>query len=356
MPLDPAAGAADHELLARLAVRTRAAAGDVDRALALARDLGTELPPPGVGETRSRWSALATLGAIDLTVARVAEPHLDALAILAEAGQSADATLRDSTWDDSTWGVYAAEGGAARLCAQPRAGLDPRHPDAWQLDGTKPWCSLAEVLDRALVTAWLDDDRRGLFAVSLRQPEVTVQPQPGTWVSHGLSSVRSTPTSYQSADATQVGAPGWYLERNGFAWGGIGVAAIWFGGAVGIARRLRRQATERDPDQIGWGHLGTVDAALYAARAVLLESAHDIDHGRADGQSGALLALRVRQVVADAVEATIRVADHALGPGPLAFEDEHATRVSDLRIYVRQHHAERDTAALGRASAGDRPW
>ena len=46
---------------------------------------------------------------------------------------------------------------------------------------------------------------------------------------------------------------------------------------------------------------------------------------------------------------TIRVADHALGPGPLAFEAEHATRVSDLRVYVRQHHAERDSAALGRA-------
>ena len=85
---------------------------------------------------------------------------------------------------------------------------------------------------------------------------------------------------------------------------------------------------------------------------MLLESADEIDRGRADGESGALLALRVRQVVADAVEATIRVADHALGPGPLAFEAEHATRVSDLRVYVRQHHAERDGAALGRALFG----
>ena len=42
-------------------------------------------------------------------------------------------------------------------------------------------------------------------------------------------------------------------------------------------------------------------------------------------------------------------------PDP-AFEDEHATRVSDLRVYVRQHHAERDTAALGRAAARDQPW
>ena len=351
--LAPDAGADCHDFVAQLATRTRTAAGDLDRALALARDLGAELAAPGVGQTRSRWSALATLGAIDLTVARVAEPHLDALAILAESGQP---ELADATLTGSTWGVYAAEGGTARLRAQPNPGLDPQAPNAWQLDGTKPWCSLAEVVDHALVTAWIDEDQRGLFAVSLRQPGVTAQAQPGTWVSHGLSSVRSTPTSYRSADATLVGAPGWYLQRDGFAWGGIGVAAIWFGGAVGIARRLRRQATEREPDQIGWAHLGAVDAALHAARSVLLESADEIDHGRANGPAGALLALRVRQVVADAVETTIRVADHALGPGPLAFEDEHATRVSDLRVYVRQHHAERDTAALGRAAARDQPW
>jgi hypothetical protein len=31
----------------------------------------------------------------------------------------------------------------------------------------------------------------------------------------------------------------------------------------------------------------------------------------------------------------------------------HAARVSDLTLYVRQHHAERDLAALGRLVAPD---
>ena len=93
--LAPEAGADCHDFVAELATRTRTAAGDLDRALALARELGAGLAAPGVGQTRSRWSALATLGAVDLTVARVAEPHLDALAILAESGQPelADAGL-----------------------------------------------------------------------------------------------------------------------------------------------------------------------------------------------------------------------------------------------------------------------
>jgi hypothetical protein len=48
---------------------------------------------------------------------------------------------------------------------------------------------------------------------------------------------------------------------------------------------------------------------------------------------------------------------HALGPAPLAQETEHARRVADLELYVRQHHAERDEAALGRKIiSGERPW
>jgi alkylation response protein AidB-like acyl-CoA dehydrogenase len=338
---------------APLGERARAAVGDLDAAVQLARELGAELPVPGAGRTRDRWAALAALGEVDLTVARVVEPHLDALAILAESGHP---DLTAAGEDGTSWGVYAAEGPAGRVRAHPAPGRDVRSVNAWKLDGTKPWCSLADVVDHALVTAWVDDDRRGLFAVPLGQPGVEVEP--AAWASHGLSHVRSVPTSFRAADATLLGSPGWYLERDGFAWGGIGVAAVWYGGASAVAGRLRRQALERELDQVGWLHLGTVDAALHAAGSVLRESADEIDAGRADGRQGALLALRVRQVVADAVETTIRVADHALGPAPLAFEPDHATRISDLRVYLRQHHAERDTAALGRAAlpAGISPW
>ena len=38
---------------------------------------------PGSGDTLALWELLATLGAADLTAARVVEPHLDAQAILA---------------------------------------------------------------------------------------------------------------------------------------------------------------------------------------------------------------------------------------------------------------------------------
>jgi hypothetical protein len=51
--------------------------------------------------------------------------------------------------------------------------------------------------------------------------------------------------------------------------------------------------------------------------------------------------------VAEAAESVLRHAAHTLGPGPLATEEEHAARVADLDLYLRQWHAERDQAALG---------
>ena len=64
----------------------REAAGDPQAALVLAGRFADALPLPGAGSTAQLWEGLARLGMIDLTVARAIEPHLDARAILAEAG------------------------------------------------------------------------------------------------------------------------------------------------------------------------------------------------------------------------------------------------------------------------------
>jgi alkylation response protein AidB-like acyl-CoA dehydrogenase len=325
--------------LRSLSGRARAARGDLEKALALAADLGGELPVPATGHTLRLWESLATLGAADLTVARVVEPHLDALAILAEAEHTGFAV-------GAVWGVFAAEGGE-RLRATPS---DERE---WTLTGTKLWCSLADRISHALVTAWVDDSRRGLFAVDLRHPGVQHQAGHAPWAARGLVQVRSTGLEFDQVEARPVGAPGWYLERPGFAWGGIGVAAVWYGGAVAVARRLREASTHREPDQIALAHLGAVDVALDRARAVLVEAASVVDGPLVSAEIAARLALRARQVVADTVEEVLLRAGHALGPGPLATEGEHAGRVSDLSLYVRQHHAERDAAALGRSVLSD---
>ena len=59
------------------------------------------------------------------------------------------------------------------------------------------------------------------------------------------------------------------------------------------------------------------------------------------------MAQRARQVVADTADEVIARVGHALGPAPLTGDEEHARRVADLTVYLRQHHAERDLARQG---------
>lgn len=302
---------------------------DVDAALDLARRLGGHLPHPGAGQTALRWRVLAEVAAADLTAARVLEAHTDALAILAEAGDAAAA---------GTWGVFAAEAPGARLDGDDGRG-------GWTVSGDKAWCSLAARLDHALVTAHVPGGRR-LFEVNLRHVSVRCAP-PSAWVARGLRNVPSGPVHFAGTPARPVGDTDWYLSRDGFAWGGIGVAACWFGGASALAAALLAKGRVGEPAEVLAMQLGRVDAVLHAAAATLLDAADRVDRGSAGGTAGELLALRVRAIVADAAEQTLTQVGHALGPAPMAFDEPYARRTADLGVYVRQHHGERDLASLG---------
>jgi alkylation response protein AidB-like acyl-CoA dehydrogenase len=302
----------------------------VPEALQLATSLADLRPFVGAGRTHDLWEALATLGSEDVGLVRAVEPHIDAITILTQAGRQFGPS--------DTFGVFAAEGPGVRLAASAAAGR-------WQLDGVKAWCSLASVLSHALVTAWVSDADRRLFLVDLRQPGVAVDDT--AWSARGLQEIPSGPVSFRAVAAEPVGEPGWYLQRRGFAWGGMSVAACWFGGAVGVGRRLLESARRRSSDDpLQLMHLGAVDARLAESRTVLADAASQLDGG--GSRSDDLLAQRVRATVARTCEEVLQQVGHALGPGPLATDPAHAKRVADLGLYIRQHHAERDDVSLGR--------
>ena len=313
-----------------------AAPSDVTAALRFATTAAADAVVPGGGATRDLWEALASLAAADLGVARAVEPHWDAVSILRQAGRETPA---------GAWGVFAAEGGPDPVLAS-RDG-----DDGWTLTGTKPWCSLAGRLDAALVTAADAAGTRRLFAVDLHWPGVAVEPE--AWAARGLVEVPSGPIRLDAVPAEPIGPDGWYLDRPGFAAGGIGVAACWFGGAVGIGRTVHAAAAAR-PDPFLLAHLGRIDQLLEDGRRALAAAADRVDAGAAGVR---VLAKRVRATIALGCEEILDRAAHALGPAPLALDAAHAKRVADLQLYVRQHHAERDLESLGRALAeGPAPW
>ena len=253
-----------------------------------------------------------------------------------------------------------------------------------QLSGSKPWCSLAQFVDHAVVTAHTQAGGRAAFAVDLRAAGVTCDvPE---WTSRGLREIPSGTVHFDRVPAVPLGGDGWYFRRPGFAWGGMGVAACWLGGAVALGRHfeaalLRGARSQREPDQVALAALGEVDRILastlqYLARAAdavdtTLQAGGDSDTEMPDGEAhteggvglnssavgGWSEALRVRGTVAAAVERVQLLVSQNLGPGPLAFDERYGKCMADLSLYVRQHHAMRDDAQLGALTLkGEHAW
>jgi hypothetical protein len=292
-----------------------------------------DLPLPGGGRTRERWGALAALAEEDLSVARLAEGHADALAILAEL----DA---DPPPPGSRWGVWAAQPPGPKVTASPAAG-------GWRLDGTKQYCSGARTLTHALVTAAAPDGTR-LFAVSTRD----LVPVPGTWPATGMAGSDTLDVDFTGIAAEPVGGPDAYTARPGFAHGGAGVAACWYGGARGVGHTLLASAAKRDIGPHALAHLGAVDVALHTARLALELAAAQIDADPQDREhDGWRRAQRLRALIEATATEVMERTGRALGAGPLTHNEAHSRRVADLTVYLRQHHAERDLAELGRLAA-----
>lgn len=298
-----------------------------------------QLAPPGSGQTAERWRRLAQLAEIDVSAARLAEAHADAVAILLELGGPLPGP-------DELWAVWAAESPDAVVTAHGAGGT-------MTLDGTKAWCSGAGLCTDALVTARLADGRRGLFALDLRASKV--QPLEHVWRNPGMADCDTRSVRFAGTTAVFVGGPDDYLNRPGFWFGAIGVAACWLGGARLVAAPLYARAARPSADDHLSAHLGAVDAALSAADAALAVAATHVDSDP-ENRSGLaeLTARRVRAIVETAVDEVLGRTDRALGPGPLCLDEQHARAVADLSVYVRQSHAERDLAVLGSIAARDR--
>lgn len=305
-------------------------AQDVITPATLREALDPALPLPGSGRTGERWHALMAVARRDLSLAKVVEPHHDATAIMAELGHAAPEP-------DSAWAVWASEPPSAVLTAVADA-------DGWTLSGRKAFCSGASLVSHALVTAAADDGPR-LFAVDMASSGVSTDPDAPAWSGPGMQRADTRTLLLERVPAVPVGGVGSYTQRPGFWLGGIGVAACWLGGAAGVADLLESSASRLGPHALA--HLGAVRARLMTTSLAMDAAARVVDDAMADVEEIERLALVLRASVADLVDDVIGRVGRASGPGPLVLDAEHARRVADLQVFVRQHHAERDLERLG---------
>jgi alkylation response protein AidB-like acyl-CoA dehydrogenase len=300
------------------------------------------LPPPGGGATWARFEALSKWAAQDLSLGRLVEGHVDAMGILAEAG------MRPAEVG-ATYGVWAARSSRGGTTARLEA-------DGWHLAGQKPFCSGSGLLQRALVTADTADGYR-LFDIDVAQQVVSAQPN--SWPAVGMADSHSETLDFGGPAIPlqgAVGGPGFYLERPGFWFGAIGVAACWYGGAVGLVEHLGCTLDPSSSDLV-LADFGRALASIEAMRHVLVDASEEIDADPTDTQGRSQFrAAVVRHAVH---HGSLQVLEHVAAAGgarPLCHDRNQGQRAADLYVYLAQHHGAQDARELGRIALAGGAW
>lgn len=283
-------------------------------------------PLPGSGHTALRHRFLYDLGREDLSLARLAEAHWDAVAILKEAG-------RDPL-PGAIYGVWAAEIPGKSLCLSNNL-----------ISGSKPFCSGAGLIDRALITVAQPIHR--LIEVDVC-PTSSITFDHSGWHTQAFAQTGTATANFHSHPVSTedfVGDEGFYLNRPGFWNGACGPACCWAGGAAGLVDWALKQ-TRSDPHTLA--HVGAMRASRWALEVLLEVAGNEIDADPRDKEAAQTRALMLRHLVEAQSTEILRRLARAYGPHPLAFEENVSHRYGELDLYLRQSHAERDLEMLAR--------
>jgi hypothetical protein len=297
----------------------------------LRASLDEPMPMPGGGETSARHRRLMEIGQEDLSLARLAEAHWDAVAILAEAGRIPESGALYAVW-------------ASELPNEPLT-LEGRG-NSYAINGKKLFCSGAGLVDRALVT--IGQPRQHLIDVDLKTSGDSIRFDDSNWKTNAFQEIRTSMATFVATPVSEndfIGDPSWYLTRIGFWHGACGPAACWAGGAAGLVDWALRQKRD-DPHTLA--HLAAMHSSVWALKAYLHCAGMEIDQDAHDSFSARLRALTLRHLVEQECTNIIRRLPRAYGPSPLAMNEDISRRYLELDLYLRQSHAERDLEVLGR--------
>jgi alkylation response protein AidB-like acyl-CoA dehydrogenase len=292
--------------------------------------IAVPMPLPGAGHTSARHRRLMQVGREDLSLARLAEAHWDAVAILAEAGREAEV--------DTIYGVWASEKPGQNLSLS-------QNSNEFLIDGTKMFCSGAGIVDRALVTVSCPQPQH--VDVDLRINRHSVIFDGSEWKTAAFSESKTASAVFKNTRVLEsdfIGAPQWYLLRHGFWHGACGPAACWAGGAAGLLDYALSQ-TRHDSHTLA--HLGAMHASVWALASYLDTAGREIDATVDDCELAHTRALTLRHLVEQACTDVLRRLPRAYGPHPLAMNESVVRRYQELDLYLRQSHAERDLESLG---------
>ena len=141
-------------------------------------------------------------GREDLSVAKLAEAHWDAVAIMKEAGRAPQAS--------AIYGVWASDIPGMHLHLDTTA-------DGYELHGGKMFCSGAGLIDRALITVNAARTPVG-GTLDLRANQHTLQIDNSTWITDAFSLTNTSVINFIASTLPRnaiIGEQDWYLDPPG---------------------------------------------------------------------------------------------------------------------------------------------
>ncbi len=292
------------------------------------RRLATERHEAWVGPFPGLVRELADVARVDLCLARLVEGHADAQRILDQAGAEPRAGV---------YGVWASRSAGTGVRAAADGG-------AWRLTGESRFSSGIDVIDRALVPGWVDDDDHLLFDIDAG----AVDPDRTSWHTAAMDASRSFTVRVDLAARADdvVGPPGFYLGRRGFSIGGLEVAAVWVGGAQSVLDQVCDGLRRFRPTAHQTRRVGVIAQAVWQARLAVEATAARLPE--LDGDALVEQTAAARTAVVTACEQVVDEATRIVGPGGMSGDARLARTLADLTIYVRQHALDLTLEARGR--------
>ncbi len=295
-----------------------------------------DLPAPGMGRTRLRFQRLAEIAAVDLSLARLAEGHFDAKAILDEA----EITFEE----DHTFAVWVSGSALSSKSLN----------ETTVLSGCKQFCSGYGSAERALVDG-AGASGTFLYLIDANSPSAV----DSSWPAVGMADSASVTLNFEECPVIgPVGVADFYRTRPGFWNGSANVAACWYGGALGLARRARHfSGSSADKSPI----VGEIAVSLAQMRHALMQTADDIDNcPTVDPSTRELRAMLVRDIIYSGCNRVHSLSLELSGSELSTHCASQARALADLPIYLRQYHPARDRARMaelldgfGRGDADD---
>jgi alkylation response protein AidB-like acyl-CoA dehydrogenase len=274
--------------------------------------------------------ALQILGSACLSVGRIYEAHVNAIALIFRYG---DADVRSSASDavrsGHLFGLWVAP--AAEPVRLIRSG------SRLQIAGRKAFCTAAGFATRAVITARNHHDREQMVMLDATHAET------GPDLSPTLHGMRGTATKAVAFDCDvpmehRIGGPDDYLREPDFSAGAWRTSAVTAGGLQALVdetiRQLRARDRHTDPHQAA--RIGQMLIKSHSATAWVRSAAERLASGRYEDAHLTAYVNLARVAVEHACLEIIPLVQRSLGLGSLIVSNPVEGMMNDLATYLRQ--------------------